>query len=910
MTNWLVPEGRASGLELSVGHAALWHEPGQPLFHQDQPHAFASREVTGAPTLRELGAAAEREPWRFMRQVSLGLLSNGALIPGCAALELRYVVTPRAAGDAQVRTFITAKARDWHQAVAQAAVAAACDKLPPGFTWSTPETELGFGREASQDQVVLELRRDEDITAPQWDYIPADYYYVINDDPGDGSGWPAFWRSLTSVTQPVAVSLLFHQTELHWEERQVLGAITTDLARFAQERTEYDVFYNPTVYPACMNAKLALESWEKSIRNLRRPLLARLAVRGDVATAATVATALASAVGSQSTGAPSHPMYVDAPRTPADQRQANFGFDWLEILPWGGHGIWEDGTAPLTLRRMPYLFGLEEAASLLVLPVPDSQGVAGIPLSRKSSTHRSTIAGGASFDGVLLGGALHEGSVGHPVTLPLTALNRHALIVGAPGSGKTTTVLSLLAQLWLDHKIPFLVIESVKAEYRGLLETPGFEDLQVVTLGNEQLGPLRLNPLAPPEGVRCEVHMGSVLASLKMALPLFPPLPQILAKAIARCYYDADWDDETTLADGLAPPTLRNLLVSFDEVFAELGYQGEARDVGRAFHARLSSLLQGSRGKLLDTVPSTDFSELLARPVVIEMNDVSDPDEKAVMAAFLLDRVRAEAHRRGTSGGMLRHVTVVEEAHRLLAAASVGSGDSASGNQARSDSVRAFCEAIAELRSMGEGFILSTQSPSALAESAVANTGTRILHRMESSIDRNLMLDDLGAGERIREVAARLRRGEAVARWPEQDEIELIEVQPSRGVDSALPVSDALVANRMSDSRQRTTQLLPFPMCTSEMCPDGCSSRVRRRGENIAEATRNDAAELWRNSANTDNDPVSPIADLLASRTQGDPQVAYCAASHLSVLGAALRVRSGSDDRPTLVRAIRKASDA
>ena len=908
LTNWLVPEGRSSGLELAVGHAALWHEPGEPTFHQDQPHAFATREVTAAPTVKELGSGAENEPWRFMRQVSLGVLANGALLPGCAAFEVRYVVAPRGAGDAAVRMFVTAKSRDWHQEVAQAAVAGACDRLPAGFTWSTPAQELGFGREAPPDSVVLELRRDEDLTAPEWDYIPADFYYVINDDPGDGSGWSAFWRTLTSVSRPITVSFLFHQTELHWEERQVLGAITTDLSRFSQQRTEYDVFYNPVVYPPCMNAKFALESWEQRIQKLRRPVLARLAVRGDVATAATVATALATAVGTQSTGAASHPMYVDAPRTRADNRQADFGFDWLEILPWGGHGIWEDSAAPMSLRRMPYLFGLEDAASLLVLPVPDDQGVAGIALSRKAATRRETFGEELDHHGLQLGVALHEGSAGHGVSLPLTAVNRHALVVGAPGSGKTTTVMSLLAQLWLDHQVPFLVIESVKAEYRSLLEIAGFEDLQVLTLGNEQVGPLRLNPLAPPQGVRCEVHMGSVLASLKMALPLFPPLPQILSTAIGRCYYDAGWDDETTMADGVAPPTLRNLMTAFDAVFAELGYQGEARDIGRAFHARLSSLIQGSRGKVLDTVPSTNFSALLGKPVVVEMHDVNDPDEKAVMAAFLLDRVRAEAKRRGSAGGVLKHVTVIEEAHRLLSAASAGAGDAASGNQARSDSVRAFCEAIAELRSMGEGFIMSTQSPTLLAEAAVANSGTRILHRMESSADRKLMLDDLDANDRVREFAARLRRGEAVVRWPERDEIELVQVNPLHSVDSARAMSDELVANRMAEHRLEVTRLLPFPMCTSEMCPEGCHSRIRRQGEGVAEATRDAATELWRNAGTTGRDPVLPIADVLCARSPGNPQVAYCAAAHLSVLGAALRVRPNVDDRPALVKAIRRSS--
>ena len=169
----------------------------------------------------------------------------------------------------------------------------------------------------------------------------------------------------------------------------------------------------------------------------------------------------------------------------------------------------------------------------------------------------------------------------------------------------------------------------------------------VFTLGNETISPLRLNPLAPPSRVRCEVHQSAVMASLKLALPLFPPQPQILAKAIARTYSKAQWDDDTTISDGIDPPTLRDLLKHYRIVFNEIGYEGEARNIGLAFQTRLESLLQGSRGKLLDTIRSSNFDDLLSKPVVIEMNEIHDADEKAVLAAFLLDRIRAAANKRG-----------------------------------------------------------------------------------------------------------------------------------------------------------------------------------------------------------------------------------------------------------------------
>jgi DNA helicase HerA-like ATPase len=871
-----------------------WH--GAAGSHRESvPCSYASVEVTAIG-----GRRADGEPLPIPLAVARSMLSAGAFMPGCNALELRYMVEPAPAQVARVRMFVTAKSCVEYAGpqLAASAVTAAVAALPPDYVHS-PVAAPWLGARPAGEGRIFELRRIEEVTFPTWEYIPTDYYYHIAETPGDSSGWRRFWTILAGATSTTTVSILFKQTELAPEERHVVAGITTQLAQFAVTRQDYDLIGYQTSYPGCENAALALNSWQRRLRLLQRPLLARVAVLGDYATAMPIATALASAVAESAD--PAHvnqPMQVESPRESDHFPVAHEGFDSLEIYPWGGSRIWQEDIAPRSLRRFPYLYGIDEAAGLAVLPVPDEQGVPGFTRARRMAPRRAMLSVAGEKDGVSLGHLMHHGVAVAPARLPLTAINRHVLVVGAPGSGKTTTVLTILAALWRDYRIPFLVIEPTKSEYRTLLKVPGLEKLHVVVLGRDDVAPLRLNPLAPPEGVRMEVQANAVLAALKAALPLTPPLPQLLEDAIERAYRRTGWNYDTTTSDGIPPPSMRTVMGCFVEGFEEAGYVGEARNVASAMATRLNSLLRGSKGRVLDTVESVDFRPLLTKPVVVEMDHISDPDEKAVMALFILDRLRADARLMGSSGGRLRHVTVIEEAHRLLAKAGHSvTGDDA--QNARSAGVEAFCNAIAELRSVGEGFIVSSQSPSRLAAAAVDNCGTRILHRVESAADRDIVLTDFDASELERMAASRLRTGEAIARWPQLEEPEFIEITPGAGVDSGSVVVADEVRQHMLEQTATVRRLLPYSLCTREVCAGGCDPMIRAEGEEIARDLGRSAARVWAEHNGTIG-ALQPIAAELKQVASGELQVAYCAAAHLAAFGYALNPRRRVDIRAQL----------
>ena len=227
-----VPSERRAAVQVTVGPALYWDKAGWGTFSQDVSHVFATREVASIAGSGEIDIAGAATMTEAMYQAALGILSGAALMPGCDALELRYLTIPGVGGQARIRMFVTAKTRGRFPVIAEAAVEAACAALPRGFEWGASQADAQADArtdDPTRNLTVLELRRHEEVTIPQWDYIPADFYYTINDDPGDGSGWSRFWSVLSQVSRPVSVSLLFRGTELDWDERNALAGITSDL---------------------------------------------------------------------------------------------------------------------------------------------------------------------------------------------------------------------------------------------------------------------------------------------------------------------------------------------------------------------------------------------------------------------------------------------------------------------------------------------------------------------------------------------------------------------------------------------------------------------------------------------------------------------------------------------------------
>src|SRR5690606_11893048 len=327
--------------------------------------------------------------------------------------------------------------------------------------------------------------------------------------------------------------------------------------------------------------------------------------------------------------------------------------------------------------------------------------------------------------------------------VPLSTINRHVFVTGATGSGKSQTVRHLLEQL-TEAGIPWLAIEPAKSEYAAMAGR--IEHLAPLTVINPSAPdnvPISVNPLAPEPGYPVQAHIDMVRALFMAAFDAEEPFPQIMSLALQRVYEANGWDVVTGAgipgaAVQPAVPTLEQLQQHALEVIQEIGYGNEVQaDVEGFISLRLRSLRVGSAGRFFEGGHPADIGGLLQRKVGLAIEDVADEEDKAFLMGTLIIRIvehlrmRARQEPREELAGGLRHVIVIEEAHRLLRNRGAG--------RASTHAVELLAGMLAEIRAYGEGIIVAEQIPTKLVSDVVKNTALKIVHRLPAEDDRRLV---------------------------------------------------------------------------------------------------------------------------------------------------------------------------
>ena len=560
------------------------------------------------------------------------------------------------------------------------------------------------------------------------------------------------------------------------------------------------------------------ETYKYYSRNKNAALFAyNILIFGDLGSAGAIATRLLAQLNNGSE------LRVVSLRSDDVRKNANF-----HPLPWAVHevligternpAVWNTDQTLGALYRLPYVITAEEASELFRLPIGSEAVQAGLVVSESDRTGR-TYTDNLIRGGDIAMGKLKSTSHGDTIGISLKDLTKHMLIVGTPGSGKTTFSIGMLDRLWRDHGIPFMVLEPAKNEYRALVKS--IPDLQVFTPGKNFISPFVFNPFVPPKGVKLEAYKSTLKTAFAAAVSMSTPLDKIFEEAVNNCYSDFRWLETYTSGDKGRVFNISDFIKCFERTFDAIGYTGDAKNIGRAGLVRLQSLVN-----LFDNYFSIPIEDLLTKPTVIELAAIENNDQKALIISLLLLSILAYVNSNYVGEGSLRNVILLEEAHVLLDADTTAQQGEANPSAIAQGLIKRM---LAEIRAYGVGIVIADQSPRKVTADVVALTDIKLAFRLVEASDKRILADssNMNAGQEQR--LARLRPGEAFLFFGKLDEPEEIKTEDYRSAKNiSITLSDDDIRSRSTYWHSRKESLRPYPECSyCRCCANGCVYKQR-----------------------------------------------------------------------------------
>lgn len=458
-------------------------------------------------------------------------------------------------------------------------------------------------------------------------------------------------------------------------------------------------------------------------------------------------------------------------------------------------------------------------------------------------------------DGIALG---RRASDRRRVSIPIDRWSKHAVVVGMPGTGKTTFLFHLLMELY-HHGIPFLAIEPSKTEYRALMEA--IPTLKVYTPGHSSVAPLMFNPFLPPPGVPLEKFLPSLETAFLTAFSMHSPLDVIFPEVLRACYVRYGWRmDSTCESPGARPFGMRDFIAAFREEARQSGYDGESRanlESGGVY--RFQSLLN-SNNVLYDTDRPLPTEELLKRPVLIELDAIGNPEQKSLLLSLLLIQLNLVIRRDQSPDGRCKNAVLIDEAHVLLSPAQ--KMREARDADPTGRTVAFLQQMVLENRAYGTGMIFADQSPAKLGAEIVGNADIQLVFRLNNAADRRMLTENMNLPAQLANAIDDLPVGQCYLQTQGLHQpIRLVtpDIRGELGLNATLP--DDAVRARYGAIH------VPFVACKCECCKMSVRNAAEFIARSIADQHRADIADAQRAEAFIRNDMLT----LLNKAVDGAP---------------------------------------
>ena len=426
--------------------------------------------------------------------------------------------------------------------------------------------------------------------------------------------------------------------------------------------------------------------------------------------------------------------------------------------PMFARQLWNDSPESLIYTPATLVSG-QELPIHLGLP---TRSVHGLAVIEHAEFGRNVPNASAEYaDEINLGKIYHMGK-SEPATLILNrqALTAHTFITGSTGSGKSNTVYELLRQLDAGG-VNFMVIEPAKGEYKNVFGDR--EDVHVFGTNPKITKLLHINPFRFPEEIHVLEHIDRLIEIFSVCWPMYAAMPAVLKNAMLQAYEVCGWNLETSENEYNKNlfPTFQDLLTELVDVIEHSAYDKEVKNNYRgSLETRVRSLANGLNGQIFsaDEIPE---KQLFDENTIVDLSRVGSLESKSLIMGILIMRLNEYRMTSCTEmNNPLKHVTVLEEAHNILRRTSMEQTEE--GSNVAGKSVEMIANAIAEMRTYGEGFVIADQSPGAVDISAIRNTNTKIIMRLPDEQDRQLAGKAAALKDDQLDEIARLPKGVAV----------------------------------------------------------------------------------------------------------------------------------------------------
>ncbi|MGL4671998.1 helicase HerA domain-containing protein [Cetobacterium sp.] len=384
----------------------------------------------------------------------------------------------------------------------------------------------------------------------------------------------------------------------------------------------------------------------------------------------------------------------------------------------------------------------DELALKLNLP---QKSVSGLDVFKMASFGRNKQSK-SKVKHLRIGNLYHLGKTSNTeVDLDIESLASHSFITGSTGSGKSNAVYSILDRL-IQNNIKFLAIEPAKGEYKNIFG--GREDVNVYGTNSKYTNLLQINPFSFNEEIHILEHIDRLTEIFNACWPMYAAMPAIFKDAIEKAYIMVGWDlkESENLYGDRKFPTLGQLKSSLVHVINKSSYSEEIKNnyIG-ALVTRVGSLENGVIGNIFSE-NELEEKNLFDENVIVDISRIPSLETKSLVMGMLfmkLHEYRMSNHY--DDNQKLHHVTILEEAHNLLKRTSTEVSEE--GANIAGKSVEMITNAIAEMRTYGEGFIIVDQAPGLLDLSVIRNTNTKICFRLPSLEDREIVGKSMNLNE-------------------------------------------------------------------------------------------------------------------------------------------------------------------